>query len=440
MIRRLVLSGRVTASQRCFIATSRFNLQPPANHSLIFRSFTALPRDGSWSSLPESQRSAWELLGWDEDRWEGRRAPPPSSLSSWDELSSAEQAAAKYGLGYTEQSWDENVTEGDWLVDNDGQSSLQNKADDSMKAPATYKSARTAPAVFGNEDKDSSVSTGGLRGAVTNFVKGAAKVLAPTMVDNITEPVVVDGVETTLYLDDSPSMNETMGGGWFGGPTRLEEAKKVVNSISPSLRSLPCRVLKFSNHPTVLALREDDGGKSSNALALRKDGASSTVPSLPLNGWNASGNGTYLWHMIQEDVMKRYRPGTGKLRLVVVTDGDDNMSPAGYQGMNGMNPMMRTLQDAGYDIEWHIVVIGDEKGLERYKDLAGATGGSFLALTDSFDENSRDAKQFVDAVKSSGRAEDDKRRERQRQYELDRKKGRAEPFDWYKALPPGGNK
>ena len=88
---------------------------------------------------------------------------------------------------------------------------------------------------------------------------------------------------------------------------------------------------------------------------------------------------------------------------------------------------MKTLYKAGYDIEWHIVLVGAEKGLNRYKDLAGATGGSFLAVTDSFDMNNSNTKHFLNALASSGKQEDhDRRYKRQRQYELDAKKGKAE--------------
>jgi hypothetical protein len=32
--------------------------------------------------------------------------------------------------------------------------------------------------------------------------------------------------------------------------------------------------------------------------------------------------------MIQQDVLGRYRPAGGKLRLIVITDGHDTLSPA----------------------------------------------------------------------------------------------------------------
>jgi hypothetical protein len=48
----------------------------------------------------------------------------------------------------------------------------------------------------------------------------------------------------------------------------------------------------------------------------------------------------------------RYTPGRGTLRLVVVTDGDDCLSPGEYRGARGMNPLMRELKDRGFNIEW----------------------------------------------------------------------------------------
>jgi hypothetical protein len=154
--------------------------------------------------------------------------------------------------------------------------------------------------------------------------------------------------------------------------------------------------------------------------------------------WNANQPGTYLWKMIEDDVQARYRPGTGKLRLVVITDGEDNLSPHEYQGMKGMDPMMRTLQQAGYDIEWHIIVVGSDTGLDRYQALAGATGGSFLAIPREFDETKKDAVAFRDAVR---RAQDENyRRERQRRYETEAKAGKTNSVDWYKQLPPPDKK
>jgi len=61
--------------------------------------------------------------------------------------------------------------------------------------------------------------------------------------------------------------------------------------------------------------------------------------------------GTYMWHMIERDVIKRYEPGPGTLRIYVVTDGEDMQSPYPYMGMNGMNPLMEGLLARGYKVK-----------------------------------------------------------------------------------------
>jgi hypothetical protein len=55
--------------------------------------------------------------------------------------------------------------------------------------------------------------------------------------------------------------------------------------------------------------------------------------------------------MIERDVVKRYKPGRGKLRIYVVTDGEDMQSPYPYMGMNGMNPLMEGLLARGYEVK-----------------------------------------------------------------------------------------
>ena len=135
----------------------------------------------------------------------------------------------------------------------------------------------------------------------------------------------------------------------------------------------------------------------------------------------------------EDDIVSRYAPGGGKLRVVVVTDGEDTRSPGEYVGVRGMDPMMRCLQERGFDIEWHIVVIGDDIariGRNRYASLAAATGGGFLAVN-AFDEHDPKAQTFLRAVAQSG----GERELRRRQYEIDARQGKRESFDWYKALP-----
>ena len=254
--------------------------------------------------------------------------------------------------------------------------------------------------------------------------------------------MVVDGLETTLYLDDSHSMSwalKQQNASMFDAPsTPLHEGRKLVHSLAHLLDG-PTRVVKFGDQPTTLQQRDPGGAALSDSLVVSRGGPSSEhnaldLRSLPfLLSWDASSGGTYMWHMIEQDVLSRYRPGSGKLRLIVVTDGEDVLSPRGYNGVRGMDPMQKTLFKHGYDIEWHIVVLGDVKGSGRYAALAGATGGSFLAV-DAFDESRNDVQNFLGAVAQG--SDEAARYQRQKNYELEAKSGGVERVDWFKALPP----
>jgi len=84
--------------------------------------------------------------------------------------------------------------------------------------------------------------------------------------------------------------------------------------------------------------------------------------------------------------------------------------------------------------------LADGRVRDKYASLAGATGGSFLAV-EKFDtqhgRSRHEANAFLDAIERGGSTGDDAaRHERQRQYELEARSGSAEKFDWYKALPP----
>ena len=405
-------------ARRSFSTVRRFREPSPQNCSLSFvlrRGLVTGQSRASWDSLTESQRAAWTSLGWDKDRWEGRRAAPASSLQTWSQLTSEQKAAAQHGLGYTQQSWDESLRRQTDI-------SLNSSTEGNLPQPQQPNSTvQVNPSVFEHKETSSVLSS------LAQAAFGLIRVIAPdpvnTLTDHMSPPIPVKHVETTVYLDNSRSMQELTS--WSSFTTRLAVGKQVLGALAPALGPLPCRLLKFDARARVLRPRQPGGvGKA--------------LPTIE-RGWDGSGYGTYLWHMIETDVKERYRPAGGKLRLVVVTDGDDNMSPLPeYKGMRGMDPLMRNLSRAGYDIEWHIILIGDETGLGRYKALAGATGGSFLAVPREFDPKSSDSRALLDAVQHS--TDEYGRRERQTKYSAEASKGKIDEVDWFKKLPPGDKK
>ena len=118
-----------------------------------------------------------------------------------------------------------------------------------------------------------------------------------------------------------------------------------------------------------------------------------------------------MWHMILGDIREKYLPGNGKLRAIVITDGLDTHSPSPYQGIQGMNPMMRQLLEDGFDIEWHIVVISINNILGRpaissadilkYEALAETTGGGFLHIDEPGVMNDYSARHFLTSLEKA---------------------------------------
>jgi hypothetical protein len=136
--------------------------------------------------------------------------------------------------------------------------------------------------------------------------------------------------------------------------------------------------------------------------------------------------------MIEHDIRTRYRPGSGKLRLCCITDGDDCLSPPPFNGVKGMDPLMRSLKQQGFDIEWHIIIVGDEVSEPaRYEALTKATGGTFIQTT-FFDVATPSCAAYLKQLKAScGGDASHIRAQRQSTYALEAKTGRAPTFDWF---------
>lgn len=388
-----------------------------------------------------SERKAWEALGWTAQSWAGERPAPLSSWRHWHELSSAEQAAAAYGLGYKQATWDQQLDD-----ELHGQSAVAATAGSDAAAsssatapPAATSSAARPPGAEPLDgaqravDKAADLGRKGLpwlRAAAQllprgSKLRGAAEILADAasaVQGAALGQVAVQGVEDVVYLDDSGSMS--------GGC--LTRAQGLWHELAVKLQANPCRVVKFGSYKSILQARRE--GVSGTAIAL---------------AWNAESGATYMWHMILEDILQSYKPGPGRLRVFVVTDGGDTGSPPPYRGMRGMDPMMREVRRLGFNVEFYIVFVSDSLAqavlgaigrafgaeslgaadLDRYRDLALATGGGFLHLSGSESEEERLA--FL-ARAADGAGKEEARRE----YERRLSDGDATKFDWYERLPP----
>eukprot|EP01032_Pedospumella_encystans_P017666 gene17666-20122_t len=212
----------------------------------------------------------------------------------------------------------------------------------------------------------------------------------------------------------------------------LFQGKAALDSMSDLLQGNSVRIVKFGAGKTVLSPRDDSFSTALTCL-----------------NWDAKSGSTYMWKMIEDDVLQRYRPSPGptqgKLRLIVITDGFDTDSPGEYRGIKGMDPMMRTLLAKGYNIEFHIVVLGkhrspsSQQALKRYQSLAEATGGGYMALDGLlYSEKNPAVINFVATLEESNDTHGGAslRRKQRQDYLRGAKEGKKENFDWLKLLPP----
>lgn len=372
-----------------------------------------------WKELTSNERLVWEQLGWTSESWTNPVTAPV--LSTWDNLEASQKSALTYGMNIDAVKWNELVRNRR-LLESVGQSGGAVVA-----APTSTKTVQaTATKIAWSAVK--------VIAPVINLVGSlhpAAKVAnlavqqIPTLMDEFSDPAMIPagGLETVLYLDDSGSMR-----------SNLSLGKSVLTSMADLLREAPTRIVKFGSGKTVIAPREDEWSTALTCLS-----------------WSASSGSTYIWKMIEDDVLRRYRPtppgagGRGKLRLMVITDGFDTDSPGQYKGIKGMDPMMKTLLAKGYDVEFHIVVLGQhdsraQSALKRYKSLTEATGGGYLELSSGWYASEKDptVRSFMTNLEASNdMARDQQRRGRQKQqYLSDARAGRKENFDWLKQLPP----
>jgi hypothetical protein len=230
----------------------------------ICRMLVTKPRMARWSTLAPNEQAAWQALGWTEKSWDGKQVAPLSSLSHWEELSPAEQAAAQHGLGLSQEEWDDMLHSEDALVmhsNSSGSSTSELQTGNakgsglvSTLARAAWSAAKIGAPIVGAALSKSRHPATMVAGHVLSSVPGLA--------EQLSDPVVVDGIETTLYLDDSGSMT------WYSGrrTTPLTQGRNLLWSLSPLLRG-PTRIVKFGERPTTIAPRDEEGVVSASLVS-----------------------------------------------------------------------------------------------------------------------------------------------------------------------------
>merc|ERR1711972_1237702 len=99
---------------------------------------------------------------------------------------------------------------------------------------------------------------------------------------------------------------------------KLVRAKSLWSEMAERLQATPTRIIKF--------------GSAKHVISPRVETFSSTAVSL---SWDASSGATYMWEMILNDICSTYSPDGGRLRVFVITDGEDCSSSPPYTGIQG---------------------------------------------------------------------------------------------------------
>ena len=257
--------------------------------------------------MTSEQQAAWGMLGWSETSWNGDAEPPLSDGALWKNLSPGEAAAARFGLGYTPESWDAELLEGQ---PGDGDALAASSSSSSSSVAAAGAGLRKGSGVLG-------ALFGALRSGAELVDQGfdVARDPAGGLADALLAgpAVPVDGPEAIVYLDDSGSM---------ASARHLASAHAAFAELAPRLACTPTRVVLFGTSKEELVPRTAAASPPPPPPERARASAGSVgrpvnVPEV-LGAWRGRSGGTYLWHMIERDVLKRYRPGAGTLRIYVV--------------------------------------------------------------------------------------------------------------------------
>jgi len=190
--------------------------------------------------------------------------------------------------------------------------------------------------------------------------------------------IPITGVNNIFYLDKSNSMSMTKWcESWSSGSKEicLKDAVTLLERLDPFMDNQPTRVVRFWGNHEVIDERNTEG------LDFQK----------ARDGWENTDGYTKVWELVATDIESNFYPLPaleGKLRIYIITDGEDTKSTQSaswdenknYRGNGGIPNMINYLTTKSLSMcEFHVMIVGDNEDLRSdYRDLAESTGGSFV--------------------------------------------------------------
>ncbi|CEM38746.1 unnamed protein product [Vitrella brassicaformis CCMP3155] len=209
-----------------------------------------------------------------------------------------------------------------------------------------------------------------------------------------------------LCLDDSGSMRGS----------RLQKGKSALKALQPRLDVTPTNVHLI--------------GGTSNSRLIYRHTDKLTARGLD-KAWTANGGATYLWEYVYKSTMD-YKDQEHD--LIIITDGEDNHSPAPFRGLTGFNELMTRMKG---NIRVSLLLIGSGLSGSQakvYHHLCLATGGVYHHQPDNDNDFSLVMQQFVTPLLLTQAERETVAFEQRCEYENLVAKGEATQFDWYKPI------
>jgi hypothetical protein len=173
-----------------------------------------------------------------------------------------------------------------------------------------------------------------------------------------------------IFLDNSGSMTDD----------RLNKAKEYIKGISGRL---------YASNTNVYFIGSKD--KSRQIVTHYNRINEHTLESHILDIWKAEDGATYLWEFVWESMKDNT---CADCELIIVTDGEDNMSSGKFYGSKGFDELMIRLKQRQQPLpRVYVYCIGCTVDVEKYyQELAIGAGGYFCS-----DENADECCDIINS-------------------------------------------
>ena len=152
------------------------------------------------------------------------------------------------------------------------------------------------------------------------------------------------------------------------------------------------------------------------------------------------GGGTYLWEFLVDEAKVLSKDSTDWL-FFLISDGVDIESNAPFRGVDGFGPCIEAIGELGIDVEFHIIGLGlPEEAVNVFRQVSGATGGSFVNVSQLGEGIEEAIEQLGEALEESLNpiARMASRQRRQQEYLESRQEGDMELTTPHQDIEPLG--